>query len=189
MFVANHVSYLDIPVLGFCVDVVFVAKQEVKNWPIFGFLARMAGTQFVKRDSLSTAIQCSTIRETLNQGNSILFFPEGTSSDGATVLPFKSSLFSAATGFPPESELYVQPVTIAYNRTPYGAPFAVDTPYSWYGDMTLLPHLLEIFEREGAEVDIIFHKPVLNTAFESRKELAEHCHAEVARGVIHTHVW
>ena len=94
-FVSNHLSYLDITILGSTFPLRFVAKSEVEFWPVFGFLSKLARTIFIKRNRSESVIQKSKIFNLLSSGEKVLMFPEGTTSDGNRVLDFKSSAFSA----------------------------------------------------------------------------------------------
>ena len=100
LLVSNHLSYLDILVLGAVFPCAFVAKYDVRNWPVFGRFARMAGTVFIRRDKRSDVVRASgEITEALNEGALVVLFPEGTSSRGDTVLPFKPALFSSVVDY------------------------------------------------------------------------------------------
>jgi 1-acyl-sn-glycerol-3-phosphate acyltransferase len=177
--VANHASYIDIIVLGSLVQGSFVAKSEVASWPFFGQLAKLGRTLFVDRTKRTHAKQHrDMIVDRLNQGDSIMIFPEGTSNDGNHVDPFKSTLFSAA-----EVELVdgsgqplVRPASIAYTGL-HGLPTGrrLRSLFAWYGDMTLLPHLWQLLKLGAVEADVWFHPPVRASDFASRKELTQHC--------------
>lgn len=176
LFVANHISYVDIEVLGGWIEGSFIAKHEVARWPLFGRLAKLQRTVFIDRRQRSTADQRNAIRERLDRGDNLILFPEGTSGDGARVLPFKSALFSVADYHGPHGPLSVQPVSLAYVRLdgiPLGRfyrPFV-----AWYGDMGLAPHLWAMLGMGVVGVEVTFHPPVTMAAFDSRKALAEHC--------------
>lgn len=177
--VSNHVSWLDIFSLNARKRVYFVSKSEVAGWPGIGWLARATGTVFIKRDRREAKTQQAIFEERLLAGHKLLFFPEGTSSDGRRILPFKSTLFQAF--FAPElhHELHVQPVTLVYR-----APKGVDKRfYGWWGDMEFGPHLLVTLaaKRQGS-VTVIYHAPVKVDAFSGRKELASACAAAVKSG-------
>lgn len=184
LFVANHVSYLDISVLGSLLDGCFVAKQEVRSWPIFGYLAQLQRTVFVERRAVRAADQREVLRARLAQGDSLILFPEGTSSDGTRALRFKSALFDAANIELDHGHVEVQPISIAYSRfdgMPMGRmlrPF-----YAWYGDMELAPHLWRALGMGTIGVDVIFHEPVKLDDFGSRKALAQHCETVVSNGL------
>lgn len=184
LFVANHTSYLDIEILGALLDAAFISKAEVARYPLFGWLARLQRTVFVDRRVNSTALQRDAIQDRLEAGDSLILFPEGTSSDGMRVLPFKSALFSAAALAPQGAPLPVQPVSVAYVKLdgmPLGRfyrPF-----FAWYGDMELAPHLWTMLGLGTVAVTVTFHAPVTLHACGSRKALAEYCHRVVAAGV------
>lgn len=185
LFVGNHLSYLDIPVLGWAVDARFIAKKEVGEWPMFGTCARVIRTVFIRRDPREALRQCKELAAHLRAGERMLLFPEGTSSDGQKVLPFKSTLFSVADSAPGERETKIQPFTIAYTRTVDGVPLTDGRQdlYTWHGDMEMLPHLMAMFSLKGACVEIIFHDPVTASQFDHRKELAAHCQQKVSDGL------
>jgi lyso-ornithine lipid O-acyltransferase len=184
LFVSNHVSYVDIEILGALLEASFIARADVARWPFFGWLAKLQRTVFVDRRPRSTADQRDAIRRRLDQGDDLILFPEGTSSDGVRVLPFKSALFSVADYVGPEGPLLVQPVSIAYLRLdgmPLGRfyrPF-----FAWYGDMELLPHLWTLLGLGIVAVEVTFHPPVTLAMFGSRKALAEHCWQTSAAGL------
>lgn len=184
LFVCNHTSYSDISILGALLPASFVAKAEVAGWPLFGVLAKLQRTVFVDRRPARATGQRDEMMRRLEQGDNLILFPEGTSSDGNAVLPFKSALFSVAQVEPNGKPLVVQPVSIAYTRLD-GMPVgrALRPYFAWYGDMTLAPHFWEIAGLGHATVDVVFHEPVTIEQYETRKGLAEHCFAVVARGV------
>ncbi len=188
LFVANHVSYLDMPVLAQLIEARFVAKAEVAGWPLIGAIARVTGTVFVNRSAAEVRAQRRELRRLLAAGESLILFPEGTSTDGSAVAPFKPALMDVAAG---EDGLdpVVQPVSVAYPRARDGTPLtgASTALYGWYGDMTLVPHLVRVAGLHGAEVDVRFHAPVRAGQFASRKALAAHCQAAVAEGVAAAH--
>jgi len=189
LFVGNHVSYLDIPVLGTVMNARFVAKQEVAGWPLFGICARVARTIFIKRDPKEALRQREDIRAELDAGERLILFPEGTSTDGKRVLPFKSTLFSVADQKGEQEAPVVQPFSIVYPRYADGRPLdrGHQSLYAWHGDHELFPHLISVFGLKGAIVDVIFHPPVKAADFAHRKDLAQHCHTQVARGVQRSH--
>ncbi len=184
LFVSNHCSYLDITVLGSLVPASFVAKTEVAQWPLFGALAKLQRSIFVDRQSFRAVKQRDEMLARLEAGDSLILFPEGTSSDGNRVLPFKSSLLSVAELEPGGQPLTVQPVSIAYTMLDglpmgrYLRPF-----FAWYGDMDLVSHLWQWAGLGRLTVVVRFHEPVTLAQFGSRKVLSEHCYAVVSRGM------
>ncbi len=184
LYVANHASYSDIVVLGSLADINFIAKAEVAGWPVFGFLARLHGTMFIERRGAKAAAQRDEIANRLDKGHKLVLFAEGTSNDGIHVQPFKSALFSVVHGAADGPEITLQPVSIAYTRldgVPVGRTFL--SHFAWYGDMTLVPHLLELLGLGSVTIEVTFHEPVDASRFETRRALAEYCHGVVSSGV------
>lgn len=183
VFVANHISYLDVLALGSFMPATFVAKSEVATWPVIGPMARILGTLFIERRREKADAQRVILEDKLRQGESLIFFPEGTSSDGQRVLPFKSSLFSIVDTASAAS-IPVQPLTIGCTELG-GLPMghAWRPYYAWFGDMTLLPHLWNVFRIGHFTVDVVFHPPVLARDVGGRKALAAHCERAIAAGL------
>jgi 1-acyl-sn-glycerol-3-phosphate acyltransferase len=184
LFVSNHVSYLDIPVLGSTVPVAFVAKREVAQWPGYGWLAKLQRTVFVDRRRNTTLEQRDSIRRRLASGDALVLFPEGTSNDGNRILPFRSALLSVAEAAPADRPLAIQPVSIAYtsvNGVPLG--WGLRPLVAWYGGMELGGHLWRFSRLGRVEVIVQFHGEVRVGDFPSRKELARYCSDAVAGGV------
>lgn len=184
LVVCNHISYLDIVVLNGIIEGFFVAKRDVARWPGIGFLARIARTVFIDRKKGSVASQRDALTARIGEGAPLVLFPEGTSSDGNRVLPFKSALFSVVEAAAPDQPIWVQPVTIAYTRM-NGLPIGrgLRDLYAWYGDMDLAPHLWTFLKLGRARVEVIFHEPVSLARFASRKALASHCRDVIAHGL------
>jgi len=185
LFVSNHSSYLDIPVLGAVLPVSFVAKQEVGRWPVFGLLAKLQRTVFVNRDNRRDAgNQRDSMVGRLQAGDNLVLFPEGTSSDGNRVLPFKTALFAVAATRIGDSPLRVQPVSVTATHLD-GIPLGhtLRPLYAWYGDMDLAPHLWRMMQAGRIRVVVEFHPVVSLDTIPSRKALADHCWRAVAAGV------
>lgn len=190
LLASNHNSYFDIPVLGSVVPLSFVAKKEVAAWPFFGTLARLQKTVFVDRERRTkAAATANEIHQRIADGDTLLLFPEGTSSDGNRVLPFKSALMAVAQmavgGGEDAKPVNVQPVSVTYTKLcgiPMGRQFR---PYfAWYGDMDLGPHLWEAFSLGPFEVVVEFHEPVTIDTQGSRKVIAAYCEGKSSEGVI-----
>ncbi len=184
LFVSNHCSYLDIPVVAREADATFVAKSEVARWPLFGQAARLTGTVFIQRVGAEAKAQGQQLLARLGRGENLMLFAEGTSTDGEGVAPFKSSLFGIAERVPPEVDLRIQPVSITYARALDGTPLTGPRRelYCWYGDATMLPHLWRMLSLEGAEVEVRFLEPVAPDGLD-RKALARRTQAAVAGSV------
>lgn len=181
LLVANHVSWLDIVVLSAVVPVSFVAKREVAGWPLFGTLARLQRTVFVDRERRhKTASHRDELAERLKQKDILVLFPEGTSGDGATVLPFKSSFFAAAT----DPAISLVPVSIAYTHG-WNLPLTRrNRPlFAWYGDMELLPHLWEALCAGPLRVCVRFHSPLPDEVGGERKRAAAEAERLVREGL------
>lgn len=177
--VANHSSWLDIFALNAAKRVYFVSKSEVAQWPGIGWLARATGTVFIERDPRKAKAQSAVFEERLLAGHKLLFFPEGTSTDGMTILPFKTSLFAAFLTPELRPRLYVQAVTLNYQ-----APKSQDARYyGWWGDMEFGPHLLKTLAGGSTGmVEVIYHPPRKVSAFENRKTLAAQLEQDVRAG-------
>jgi 1-acyl-sn-glycerol-3-phosphate acyltransferase len=190
LYVANHASYLDIIALSTVLPCCFVSKAEVNDWPVFGWLARSQRTVFIERAARRAGDQLDALKQRLEAGDHMVVFPEGTSTDGGRVLPFKSSLFEAARAGSHETDMHqgdtvaVQPVSIAYSRLdgmPMGRAFR--PLFTWYGDMELGPHLWTMLGLGRLGIDLVFHEPVRLSDFHSRKEIADRCWQDVDRGL------
>ena len=178
--VANHASWLDIFALNARKRIYFVSKSEVARWPGIGWLARATGTVFIQRDRSEVQGQITVFRDRLAAGHKLLFFPEGTSTDGQQVLPFKPALFAAFFDPSLRDTLQMQAVTVNYQ-----APDGADPRfYGWWGDMEFGPHLLATLAaaRQGG-VLVIYHPPVRVADFADRKALAKAMEEQVRAGL------
>ncbi len=177
--VANHCSWLDVFALNASKRVYFVAKSEVAGWPGIGWLARATGTVFIRRDPREAAAQRAVFEERLRAGHRLLFFPEGTSTDGLRVIPFKTTLFAAfySSGLP---DMQVQPVTLIYHA-PDGAEPSF---YGWWGDEDFGGHMLRMLARRGhGRVEVIYHAPLAVADYPDRKALARAAEVAVRSGM------
>ncbi|MEP6685850.1 MAG: lysophospholipid acyltransferase family protein [Verrucomicrobiota bacterium] len=173
LLVCNHLSYLDIIVLSSIQPCVFVAKRDVAAWPLFGWLARAAGAIFVdrrRRVAAGQVIDCMS--KAIAGGSLVVLFPEGTSSDGSTVLPFKPALLEPALQLN---------CPIAAGAIDYSLPLgSVADEVCYWRDMTLVPHLLNLFAKARVESTLRFAR-VERSSPGDRKELAR----ELRRAIIH----
>jgi len=181
LLASNHVSWLDIVILSAVAPLSFIAKREVNGWPFFGSLARLQRTVFVDRTRRhATGDSRNEMQERLKASDILVLFPEGTSSDGHLVLPFKSAFFGAA-----EYEgVLVQPISIAYSghrNLPMNR--RLRPSYAWYGDMDLAPHLWEAVMMGPIEVTVVCHPPLSLSGEMNRKQLARHAEELVRKGV------
>lgn len=202
LFVSNHTSYLDIAVLASLIDVSFVAKAEIARWPLFGLLAKLQRSVFIERRASHSRRHRDEIGARLDRGDALVIFPEGTTSDGNRVMPFKSALFAVAERTARGGPLTVQPISIAYVRLD-GMPIGREwRPYcSWYGAMELPGHLWRVLGLGRITIEVRFHplldiaeaataagldwgpEPDRATVAAARKALAQRCHALIAHGV------
>ncbi|GAD11492.1 1-acyl-sn-glycerol-3-phosphate acyltransferase [Gluconobacter frateurii NBRC 103465] len=180
VYVANHCSWLDIIAVGGVLHTVFVAKGEVGTWPLIGTISRLGRTIFVSRNRQNTGKELHDMADRLWDGDDIVLFPEGTSSDGSRVLPFLSSFFAVAkpgrleqAGMPKPPPVLIQPVSIVYDRLE-GLPVGRSrrSVFSWYGDMDLTPHIWSFGQWRSMRATVLLHPPLNPEDFKSRKELA-----------------
>jgi lyso-ornithine lipid O-acyltransferase len=178
-FVANHSSWIDIVALQRAAAPFLVSKAEVRDWPGIGLVGRAIGTMFIDRRPAEAKRQEAALMARLARGDHMALFPEGTSSDGLRVLPFKSTLFAAF--FAPGLEgLSVQPVSIEY-RVRAGLPAAF---YGWWGEMEFASHARAVMARStGGSVTLTFHPPLRLAGFADRKALAKAAEDGVRSGV------
>jgi 1-acyl-sn-glycerol-3-phosphate acyltransferase len=202
LFVANHTSYLDITVLGSLIDVSFVAKAEIADWPLFGWLAKLQRSVFIERRASHSARHRDEIGKRLDQGDALVIFPEGTTGDGNHILPFKSALFAVAERTVRGRPLTVQPISVAYVRLD-GMPLGREwrAYYAWYGAMDMPDHLWKVLSLGKVSVEVTFHPPLdivsaarhsglawdgtpdRPTVTAARKVLADSCRSVVVHGV------
>lgn len=172
LLVSNHLSYLDVLVLSSITPAIFVSKSDVKRWPVFGWLARHSGTLFIERAKRGDVARVNDEAERLlESGVLLVVFPEGTSSDGREVLPFKSSLLEPIVG-------RRHPLAVAHLSYEVEEGDAGEDVCYW-GDMTFGPHLLKLLTK-GRVRGFVTFTAVENSA-DSRKELARQLHSEVSR--------
>lgn len=172
LLVSNHLSYVDVLVLSSLQPLVLVSKSEVRSWPVFGVLTRCAGTLYIRRDSRTDVARLNDeMTRIVNAGVPVALFPEGTSSDGSTVLPFRSSLFGPA-------ETHDWPVTPAWiHYTLEGG--SVPDEVCYWRDMTFFPHLLNLMSKDGFQATVHYAAPM--TRKMDRKEMARELHAQVTQ--------
>jgi 1-acyl-sn-glycerol-3-phosphate acyltransferase len=185
VYVSNHTSWLDILVLGGRLEACFIAKEEVAGWPLIGWIAKLGRTVYVRRQRTSTARERDDMLARLTSGDNLILFPEGTTSDGSRVMPFRSAFMSIAEapsapgGRPP----WVQPVSVVYDRLGY-LPAGRNTRalFSWYGDMEIGSHFWQIAQYHGMRATVLLHPPLDPASFPSRKALAQATWTAVADG-------
>lgn len=182
VIVANHVSWLDILALAGAARVNFVAKAEVKTWPVMGVIARVTDTVFVVRRRSEAKRQQADLLERIERGELLALFPEGTSSDGLRILPFKSTLMAVMFSEGVRDSAYVQPVTLSYRPdVSRGAPANL---YGWWGDMEFGKNIWDVLlhSRRGV-VEVKFHDPAPVREFADRKVLTRYAEKTVRDGL------
>ena len=187
MYVANHVSYLDVFVLGSVLPGAFVAKSEVAGWPLFGKLAKLQNTLFLERRSSKAAGQIEQVRNHLLNESNVIVFPEGTSTAGNYVARFKSTLFQAA------QDMQIQPVTVVYSHyKQQPMQQSQRDHYAWYlpdpkqqppqPNKPFAAHFFAALGLGASTVHVVLHPPV-NMGEAARKEVAQVCEDQVRRGL------
>lgn len=163
LLVSNHISWLDIHVINTMKPFVFVAKADVADWPIFGWIAKMIGTIFVKREKLSDLKRViQIIRTQLQEHQPVCIFPEGTSSDGRQLLEFRSNLFEAVA----HSEIKILPIALSYQEN-----YKYSDRAAFIGDMGLIDSIKHILQSDHLIAYIKLSEP--QQAQDSRQKTAE----------------
>jgi lyso-ornithine lipid O-acyltransferase len=181
---ANHISWTDIMVLGSFADVKFIARADMAGWPLIGMLSKLQRTVFIERErKRSSGEQASEIANRMAKGDAMVLFAEGSTADGNVVLPFKSTLFGAASMAISEGAaqtVFIQPVAIVYTRL-HGVPLGRrHRPIAaWIGDEDLMPHLKVLMSEGALDVEVHFGEPVAFSKGSNRKETAKLMEREV----------
>jgi 1-acyl-sn-glycerol-3-phosphate acyltransferase len=172
LLVANHLSYLDILVIATITPAVFVSKSEVRNWPLIGWLTKLAGTFFIERERRAHVGPINReIESAMADGALVVIFPEGTSTNSDDVLPFRSSLLEPVAGGQ-------QQISICYLHYELDGGDARNEVCYW-GDHTFFPHAVNLLGKKAVRAMVRFGKFQKQTA--DRKELAKQLHAEVLK--------
>ncbi|MFL2802210.1 MAG: lysophospholipid acyltransferase family protein [Paracoccaceae bacterium] len=172
IFVSNHISWTDILVIQSIIDIIFIAKSDVKKMPGLGFLASIANTVFIDRNPQKISKDSNILRKIIKKGELICFFPEGTSTDGLRVLKFKSGFFQLlfdSNNVENRQFKKVQPISLIYkvNNKNLSKDF-----YGWWGDMSIISHITKILCLSTGSVVIKFHEPLDSREFNNRKDIA-----------------
>jgi 1-acyl-sn-glycerol-3-phosphate acyltransferase len=170
MFVANHISWSDIHALNSLIPLRFIAKSDIKNWPVFGYLIQKADTLFIDRNKRQEAGRIVDITaESLKSGDNLCFFPEGTTTEGispqgALVLPFKSSVLQAAIS----ASTQVWPVAIKY----VNADGSINTAMAYAGETTLIASMNQVLLQKNPVVELHFLQPI-HANGQNRRDLTQ----------------
>ena len=183
LYIANHVSWFDIICLGTLLNARFIAKKEVSQMGIFGFLAMLSNTFFIDNENKNKIIEYNhLIQKKLKAGENFIIFPEGTTSDGNGIKNFKSSMLECA--FDNNNEIKIQPISICYsklNNIPMG--IYLRRNIAWVGDTSMVAAMANFLRSGRITVDIIFHDLMSVNNFKNRKELAAHCEKQILSGL------
>jgi len=179
LLVSNHQSYLDVVIIASVFPTLFVAKTEVSSWPLFGWLSKLGGTIFVDREDPRSGVKCAyRVSRALRGGVNVQVFPEATTGDGSTVLPFNGLFFASAV----RSHAPVLPLTIKFQSV-NGKPVdreALDT-VCWYGEMNFARHFWNLLNIESAEVSLIINEPIKPARAQRAKALAQTARERIFR--------
>lgn len=178
LFVANHISWSDIPVLGSITPMRFLSKAEVGQWPVIGWLARQAGTLFIKRGGGQARAIKTSIAQCLQAGESVMVYPEGTTSTGVAVLPMHGLLMSAAR----DSNVAIQPVSIGYRRDR-----RPDALAPFVGDDSFHRHLFRLLQQPAGQIVVILHPPIEPDSDLPMNELSGCIHQQISQGLARIH--
>lgn len=188
MFISNHISYLDILVMGSKIEASFVAKNDVATWPIFGFLSSLQQTAYISRASKDALKERHSLQSYLHTGKSIIFFPEGTTNNGRDILPFKSSMFALALDHHlTDGRLVIQPfsIRIVPKDGPTGESDAVNYAWAFDDDTPLVTHLMRFAGGHGCILELVFHEIVDPKKYNDRKALCRTVETMVTLGHRH----
>tara|TARA_Y100000741_G_scaffold280125_1_gene219897 strand:+ start:6872 stop:7648 length:777 start_codon:yes stop_codon:yes gene_type:complete len=183
LYIANHISWFDILCLGSILNARFIAKKEVASMGIFGFLAKLSNTFFIDNSNKNKIYQYNNlIREKLINGESLILFPEGTTSEGNSIRKFKSSLFECINSS--ESLINVQPISICYVRK-NNLPMGIYSRrfIAWVGETSMVSSMKEFLSSGSITVNLIFHPKVSIKRFDNRKELSSFCEEQILIGL------
>jgi len=177
MLVANHISWLDIHALNSMVPLRFIAKSEISKWPVFGYLAKSADVLFINRDNRRDAARVVDITaSSLHAGDNLCLFPEGTTTDGSTMMPFKSSIIQAAI----QANASIQAVAIRY-PLPNGEN---NTAMAYAGDTTMKQSIAQILLQQKPRVELHFLAPIitknLSNEAKNRRDLTLQIEQEIS---------
>ncbi len=183
---ANHQSYLDIIILASVMPALFVAKKEVRTWPLLGWLATLGGTLYIDRNAFRGAVKAmESIVTALQEHVNVVIFPEGTSTNGEQIVRFKPALFRSAL----VAECPVLPVTITYRSVNGEEATSLNRDlFCWYGDMTFTDHFWKLLNTRILTVSVVIHPPILhdlhdpNDPFEDAEQLSDRTFNVVSAG-------
>ena len=191
LYVSNHMSFLDISAIGSVIkEASFIAKKEAQTMPVYGYLSTMQQTAFVSRDRKDVTKEKNALDNMIAEGKSLILFPEGTTTYGDTVLPFKSSLFGIVLKDSVKDKMAVQAITISLLEVNNESVTSHEhrKQYAWTPEESddLTAHLWQFLKGSGARLRIEFHSPVMARDFKDRKELAKAMQEKTTTGLVLT---
>ncbi|ADD69719.1 phospholipid/glycerol acyltransferase [Denitrovibrio acetiphilus DSM 12809] len=178
IIISNHMSYLDIIIYASIRPSVFVSSVEIQQTPFLGFLAKLGGTFFVeRRNPKLVKLEVGNMAELVKEGFNVVLFPEGTSTDGSQILPFRSSLLAAASA----AKVDVVPACIRYDEID-SFPFSSENcdKVCWYGDMSFAPHLWNFLKVTEVKTKITFFAP-MDSSKSDRKQITQVAHQLISQ--------
>jgi 1-acyl-sn-glycerol-3-phosphate acyltransferase len=183
VYASNHSSWLDVAVLGGRLDACFIAKSEIARWPVVSLIARLGRTVFITRQRGAAGRERDAMRSRLADGDDLILFPEGTTSDGSRVLPFRSAFFAIVESAPGQPAPLIQPVSVVYDRLAGLPTGRASRPlFAWYGDMDIASHSWRLAQHRGLRATVLLHTALDPAAFPDRKALSAAVWRAVADG-------
>lgn len=169
LIAGNHLSYLDVAIIASIIPTSFVAKKEIKSWPLIGLLASLAGIFFIDRNNVKSNVKAVfQVSRRLRESGTVQVFPEGTTGDGRAILPFKPLFFASAI----RSQTPILPVTIIPQKiNDHRFDETTLDIFCWHGDMTFLPHMWEMLGVKSSEITLIFHDVIQPRRFQRAEEI------------------
>jgi len=179
IYLSNHVSYIDILVLGAYFNGFFIAKSDIAKWPVFGPLSKISGTLFITRNRRYLPVQIKLLKKHLEAKQSLIIFPEGTTGNGREILHFKSGLLNVLDEV--KKKPVIQPLSIRYTQI-NGKTLVEQEDFdkiAWYGEMTLAPHLWQLLRQKKVATRVVVHPVMPITDGSNSKSLMAQVEAEV----------
>jgi len=180
IFLSNHISYIDILVLGAHFNGFFVAKSDIAHWPIFGFLSRVSGTLFITRERRFIKQQLKLLETHLKAKQSLIIFPEGTTGNGREILPFKSSLLNSVLEM--KKKPVIQPLSLIYTKM-NDKKLETQEEFdqiAWYGDMTMPPHFKNLLSQKSFNARVVIHPSIIAKEDSTPRSLSNEAFKEIS---------
>jgi 1-acyl-sn-glycerol-3-phosphate acyltransferase len=180
VYVSNHASHLDIPVIASVLRTAFIAKLDVASWPLFGTLGRLQRTHFISRNPRHAERERNIFDKRLTEPLPLVLFAEGTSTSGEKIKPFKSTLFDVFLN----KNIKIQPFTLSILETDKKTAKTIQQKeiYAW-GDIPITEHLWLFSKSKGAVIKLKFQQPILANCYNDRKSLSNDCYQSVLEGL------